>query len=83
MMMKSVRLRELDEMESLHIQAWLNQQAQGTRKNGKKIVPVYKDFKSFFDREKLEKEILGIKDDMQMDEFKKLVVKANSQRGGG
>lgn len=59
MLMKAYALRSLDEEYKAHKQAWLNQQVQATKQQGKKTVPVYRKFKQFFDYEKHEQEILG------------------------
>lgn len=55
--MHAYRLRQVDKQQSMHLQAWLNHQVTSTKEQGKKQIPVYKDFKEFFDYEKLMKEI--------------------------
>lgn len=57
------QFRRLDQQELIHQQAWANWQVQATEQRGKKSVPVFNSFKKFFDKEKHEKEILGVKDD--------------------
>lgn len=52
------QLRQLDEEGLIYQQAWANWQVQATKQQGKK--PVYPTFKKFFDKEKIENEILGI-----------------------
>ncbi|WZY01592.1 hypothetical protein NSQ26_06020 [Bacillus sp. FSL W7-1360] len=42
----------------MHLQAWLNVQANSTKESGKKVVPVFKKFKDFFDYEKRLKEVV-------------------------
>lgn len=59
--LKAFRLKQLDKMYDMHIQAWINQSVTSTKTQGKKEVPVYKTFKDFFDYEAKEKELLGIK----------------------
>lgn len=51
-------LRALDEEEFIYEQAWANWQVPATKQQGKK--PLYPTFKKFFDKKKLENEILGI-----------------------
>ena len=58
--MIAVALRQLDQKELIHQQAWANWQIQATETRGKKEVPKYRTFESFFDKQKLENKILGI-----------------------
>lgn len=58
--MIAVALRQLDQKELIHQQAWANWQVQSTRTRGKKEEPVYKTFDKFFNKQELENEILGI-----------------------
>ena len=50
--MKAYQLSDIDRERDMHWQAWLNWQVQATKRSGKKIVPIYKNFKQFFDYEK-------------------------------
>lgn len=51
-MARAYQLRELDALYDMHRQAWLNVQAGAMKKQGSnKLVPVYKNFSSFFDYE--------------------------------
>ena len=56
--MKAHELRKIDKEYDMHLQAWLNVQAQSTKEQGKKQVPVYKTFKEFFDYEARIREVL-------------------------
>ena len=47
--MKAYNLARVDNQYDMHMKAWLNQQVQATKENGK---PVYNKFKDFFDYEK-------------------------------
>lgn len=58
--MTAVALRRLDQKELIHQQAWANWQIQATETRGKKEVPKYRTFDSFFNKQKLENEILGV-----------------------
>lgn len=58
--MLAFRLKNLDKQEMIHQQAWANWQVQSTRTRGKKEEPVYKSFDRFFNKQKLENEVLGI-----------------------
>ncbi|WP_430610662.1 hypothetical protein IGL01_000739 [Enterococcus sp. DIV0340] len=58
------RLKRLDEQEIIHYQAWANNQVKATKKRGKYEVPLFDTFEKFFNKEKLEREILGKKDEI-------------------
>lgn len=76
--LKVYRLKKLDEQELLHQQAWANWQVQATKTQGKKEVPVYRNFQDFFDKEKFENEILGVQNKNQVDKnLLHLMKKAN------
>jgi hypothetical protein len=47
------RLSIIDKERDIHWQAWTNQCAKATKKSGKKIVSVFKNFIEFFDYEEL------------------------------
>lgn len=49
--MEAYRLREVDRMEKIHVQAFLNQAVQATT-GGKKPKPVYDKFSKFYDTQK-------------------------------
>ena len=46
--MKAHNLRQLDEADKLHLQAWLTVAAGATKKDGR---PVYDKYKKFFNKE--------------------------------
>lgn len=72
--LKAYRLKRLDEQELIYQQAWANWQVQSTKQQGKKQVPIYSTFKKFFDKEKFENEILGIKNlDSKFNQDSKLI----------
>lgn len=72
--LKAYRLKRLDEQEFIYQQAWANWQVQATKQQGKKQVPVYPTFKKFFDKQKIENEILGIKNlDSKLNQNNKLI----------
>lgn len=76
--LKAYRLKKLDEQEVLHQLAWANWQIQATKAQGKKEVPVYRKFQDFFDKEKFENEILGVKTESKVDKnLLHLMKKAN------
>jgi hypothetical protein len=75
--MTAVALKKLDQQELIHMQAWANWQVQSTKTQGKKEVPVYSTFKKFFDKEKIENEIMGIKKPAQDTKLVQLMKKAN------
>ena len=63
LMVRALRLRQVDEDFKSHWLAYTTFMAQATKKKGKKEVPVYKTFRSFFNYEeelkKAEKELNG------------------------
>jgi len=50
--MRAYSFLRLGKLYDMHLQAWLNRAVKATKFSGKKEVPVYKEFKSFFDYEK-------------------------------
>ena len=58
LLMKAYNLKRVDKEYDYHLQAWLGQQVQATEQRGKKSVPVYKNFKDFFDYEERVNDIL-------------------------
>ncbi|WP_301389868.1 hypothetical protein [Enterococcus entomosocium] len=85
--MTAHQLKRLDEQEAIHLQAWANRKVKAEKNIGTekkpKIVPVFTKFEDFFDKEKLEKEILGIQTQEVIQPPKqtkllKLMKKANS-----
>ncbi|MGM0940364.1 MAG: hypothetical protein ACQEWU_05240 [Bacillota bacterium] len=64
----------------MHLQAWLHHVAGSTKEQGKKQVPVYKNFKQFFDYEKRIKEVDNPKDRLspQMKQMAYLAMQINS-----
>lgn len=82
--MKAFRLQRLDREYDLHRQAYLNLVVKSTKERGKKTIPVYPTFQSFFDMERHEREILGENQLHKKDEhneMKKLILKANTKGG--
>ena len=65
MRIKAYRLRKLDRDREIAFSAWLNREINATKKRGKKIEYIYRDFNKFFDYEKREREILGELDDKE------------------
>lgn len=55
--MKAYRLSQVDKEQDMHMQAWLNHLVTATKEQGKKTVPVFKEFKEFFDYDKRLKEV--------------------------
>ncbi|WP_312681499.1 hypothetical protein [Lactococcus taiwanensis] len=75
--MTAIALKKLDQEELIHQQAWANWQVQATKTRGKAEVPIYRNFKQFFDKEKIESEILGIKKAEPDKRLMQLLKKAN------
>lgn len=84
--MTAYALRKLDSERDIHLQAWVNRQVKAEKNIGTakkpKMVPIFTNFKEFFDYEGNEKRILGIEEDeiptIQDDKLKGLMMKANS-----
>ena len=78
--MKAYRLKHVDELYMMHLQAWLNNQATATKQKGKKTVPFFKSFDEFYDIQEEEKKILGIsaKETVHKKSLSDLFMSANS-----
>lgn len=62
MRMRAMRLRQVDREYDIHLLAWESWNVQAMKKQGKnKRVPVFKDFKQFFDYEERLREVSGRK----------------------
>jgi len=59
-LMSATRLKGVDDMFNIHLQAWKNQEVQATKKVGRNTKPYYTDFQSFFDYKKYEEEQINI-----------------------
>lgn len=81
--MKAFNLSRIDRERELHWQAFLNNAVQQTKERGKRTVPVYPTFKSFFDYEKHVERATGeqVKKKEKHSKIKQLVLIAN-MRGG-
>lgn len=77
--MTAARLKRLDKDRDLHVQSWLNQQVKATKKQGRKEVPFFSNFKRFFDQEKFEQEILGETPQKLDPALNELLKRANSR----
>ena len=79
LLMKAYNLKRVDKEYDYHLQAWLSQQVQATEQRGKKSVPVYKNFKEFFDYERRVNEILKPEPkETKRTNIELLLLKANS-----
>lgn len=77
--MKAYQLSRVDKEYELHLQAWLNQQAQATKSKGKKTVPVFRTFNDFFNYEERVNEIVKPKPrEVKRSKTELLLLKANS-----
>lgn len=70
--MKAHSLSRVDKEYDLHLQAWLNEQVGATKKQGKNSVPLYKNFKDFFDYNKAIETIKGAESSSLSDEHKRM-----------
>lgn len=79
MRLKAMSLSRVDKERDLHWQAYLNMVVQSTKERGKKQVPVYPTFKSFFDYEKI---LNGTREERPKEnEFRRLMLLANKEGG--
>lgn len=61
MRMTAYHLQQVDREYEIHLQAWVNWNVQAMKSKGKnKRVPVFKDFKQFFNYEQRVKDVLGV-----------------------
>lgn len=84
-LMKAASLREIDSLNKIHMQAWVNQAAKATRKRGKSYVGFYKDYQSFFNYSQALEEVWTDKEDkkeVQRDGLVSLILKANTGKRG-
>lgn len=82
--MKAYSLQRLDQEYFIHKQAYLNHVVQATKERGRKTVPVYPTFDSFFDHKAHERAILGQDEPKKEDKHSKmkhLVLLANMKGG--
>ena len=80
-MMEAVRLREIDNTYHLHLGAWLGEVVKSKKKVGKNYKPYYKEFKDFFDYEKVLNKDKS--EEPKEDDFIKLILKANKGVNNG
>lgn len=66
--MKAYRMRMVDTEYLIYLQAWVNRGVNAEKKNGKKTIPVYKEFTEFFDYEDRINQVLGKPDRKMMSE---------------
>ena len=77
--MKAYQLSRVDREYELHLQAWLNQQAQATKRKGKKTVSAFGTFNDFFNYEERVNEIVKPKPkEVKRSKTELLLLKANS-----
>ena len=82
--MKASALKRLDSEYERHQQAFLNNAVQQTKERGNKVVPVYPTMKSFFDMERMERQVSGEQAPKKKDKrskLKQLVLIANMKGG--
>jgi len=77
LLMKAYALKQVDDMYAWHMQAWLNQQVQATKKQGKATVSHFKSFTDFFNKEEQERLILGEKKKDPQDKRMEMLKRAN------
>lgn len=75
--MTAQQLKMIDKQEEIHQAAWANRQVMAEMKKGKKTVYRFDRFNKFFNKKKLEKEVLGI-EEKKDSKLLSLMKKANS-----
>lgn len=69
LLMEATRLKQLDEVERLHLLAFKIQVAKNTKKVGDKIIPAFSSFEDFFDRKFIETGVSSKALDIDEDEL--------------
>lgn len=59
LLMKAQALKQIDRERDLYLLAWNINQVKATKGKGKSIRPVFKNFKDFFDYDKLQDRVLN------------------------
>ncbi|MGL5513129.1 MAG: hypothetical protein ACRDBM_07895 [Sporomusa sp.] len=77
---KAHQLNQEAEEYDRHWRAWLNWNVQGTKKQGKKIVSVYRMFKDFYDREKVQNGEKVTTEEDQRKQKMKAAARKNAER---
>lgn len=81
MRIAAYHLRQVDREYEIHLQAWANWNVQAMKSQGKnKRVPVFKNFKQFFDYEQRVKDLLGVADNAQKKQGIVEIIKKQSER---
>lgn len=82
--MEAYRIKYVNNAHDIHLQAYLNNAASATVKEGKDIVSKYPKFKDFFNYEQYRSEIVdGVKlKPEKMGDVSKMILKANTMKGG-
>lgn len=83
--MQAHNLAQVDKEFDMHLQAWLNHAVTATKEQGKNTVPVYKNFKEFYDYDKRLKETEGTKEKKLNPKLRRLAqmaARVNSGKGG-
>ena len=83
LLMNAYNLRQLDKERDYHWQAYLNMAVQATEERGKKSYPKYPTFEKFFNYEKMQERLFGIKKEKEdkHKEIKNLILIANRKGG--
>lgn len=81
MRMKAFELRRVDREYEIHLQAWANWNVRAMKKSGKrKRVPVFKEFKQFFDHKKAEDAVLKKKPSKNSQQSSKIMDAMRKQK---
>lgn len=80
-MMKAAALRAIDKEKDLHLLAFAIERIKARKKVGKELRPVYRNFKEFYDHEKMCKEIMGTEPTLQKKQLMSVIAQANKSEG--
>lgn len=74
MRIKAHKYKMVDDEYLVHKQAWAGQQVKATKQVGKKQKPYFEKFGDFFNREEMEEQLFGVKQDKVPEKFKRLAL---------
>lgn len=82
--MQAYRIKYVNNAHDLHLQAYLNNVATATVKEGKDVVSKYPKFSDLFNYDEFHSQVVDGKKlkPKKMNEMNQLMLKANSKKGG-
>lgn len=77
LLMKAAAIKELNKERDIHLLAYLPEIAGQRKRQGKTSVPVYKNFKEFYDYEGRRKELLNEQPTKKEQKIRNIMIQAN------